>query len=135
MIQKQRFAFNFFLCGGLLFFWIEKKPLNLRLKISHFIVSFFPPSKSYERVFINDWGAASLDKCKMLHLFYFFLVKKHLFIFWNVPINCSLTEPSSGGSVSAWLGQHFCFVDVKKRQGIKLFIFFVPSLNLQYPAF
>lgn len=69
MIQKQRFALNSFLCVGDFSFWKGKKPLNLRLKISHFIVSFFPHSESNERVlvFINDWGAASLNRSKMLH--------------------------------------------------------------------
>lgn len=81
------------LCVGLFFFWKEKKPLNPRLKISHFIVSVFPSSKSYESVSINDWGAASLKKSKVKCSISFF--NKEAF-FWNVPCRYCLIEVSSG---------------------------------------
>lgn len=93
MIQKQRFALNFFLCVWDFFFKKEKNPLNPRLKISHFIVSIFPSSKSYERVSINDWEAASLNKSKVKCSISFF--NKEAF-FWNVPHRYCLIEVWSG---------------------------------------
>lgn len=72
MIQKQRYAFNFFLCGGLFFFFDREKAFKPQIKSKSFhCFLFFPPSKSYERVFVNDWGTASLNKSKMLRFFFF----------------------------------------------------------------
>lgn len=116
------------MCGTFFFFLKEKKPLNPRLKISHFIVSFPPPSKSYERVFINDWGAASLNKCKVKCSIYFF--NKEAF-FWNVPFRCCLIEVSSGERVSLWLVQIFLFWGHEEDgQGIKSYLFSYCSFQI-----
>jgi len=61
MIQKQRFALNFFLCVWD-FFLETGEAFKPQIKNKSFHSFLFPPSKSYERVFINDWGAASLNK-------------------------------------------------------------------------
>lgn len=111
-----------------LFFWKEKKPLNPRLKISHFIVSFSPPSKYFERIFINDWGAASLNKRKIKCTISFF--NKEAFS-WNVPFRRYITEVSSGERVPVWLVQIFLFCGHEEEgRGITSYLFSYCSFQI-----
>lgn len=93
------------LCVG--HFWEREKAFKPQIKNKSFHCFLPPPplSKSYERVFINDWGAASLNKWKVKGSISF--LRKRLFFSWNVPFRCCLIRLLSGERISVWFVQIF----------------------------
>lgn len=121
MIQKPRFALNFFLCVWVFFccflFLLEReKAFKLQIKNKSFNCFFSSPSsKSYEGSFHKRLGGKV--QSKMLY-FFFFLIKR--LFFWNVPFRCLFIEVSAGERVSMWLVQTFLFCRPEEKRGEEL---------------